>query len=146
MGPLECWKSLLEAKLRCQLRVLDHKIGVQPNKSALLSLCDVFTSCYTLCLNIYFVCFSIWFQVSSVQFSRSVVSDSLRPHESQHARPPWLLHPWAPPSIGFSRQEYWSGLPFPSPGDLPDPGIKPESPALQADSLPTELRGKPIST
>ena len=38
----------------------------------------------------------------------------------------------------FSRQEYWSGLPFPSPGDLPDPGIKPKSPALQADSLPSE--------
>ena len=45
-------------------------------------------------------------------------------------------------SMGFSRQEYWSGLPSPSPGDLPDPGIEPGSPALQADSLPTELRGK----
>ena len=45
----------------------------------------------------------------------------------------------APPSIGFSRQEYWSGLPFPSPGDLPNPGIEPRSPALQADSLPTKL-------
>ena len=43
----------------------------------------------------------------------------------------------APPSMGFSRQEYWSGLPFPSPGDLPSPGIEPGSPALQADSLPT---------
>ena len=42
----------------------------------------------------------------------------------------------------FSRQEYWRGLPFPSPGDLPDPGIKPRSPVLQADSLPTELAGK----
>ena len=45
--------------------------------------------------------------------------------------------------MGFSRQEYWSGLPFLSPGDLPDPGIEPGSPALQADSLPTELEGKP---
>ena len=45
----------------------------------------------------------------------------------------------APPSMGFSRQECWSGLPFPSPGDLPDPGIKSGSPALQADSLLTEL-------
>ena len=45
--------------------------------------------------------------------------------------------------MGFSRQEYWSGLPVPSPGDLPDPGIKPGSPALQTDSLPTELWGKP---
>ena len=47
------------------------------------------------------------------------------------------------PSMGFSRQEYWSGLPFPSPGDLPNPGIEPRFPALQADSLPTELPGKP---
>ena len=45
----------------------------------------------------------------------------------------------APLSMGFSRQEYWSGLPFPSPGDLPDPEIEPGSPALQADSLLTEL-------
>ena len=46
----------------------------------------------------------------------------------------------APLSMGFSRQVYWSGLPFPSPRDLPDPGIKPESPALQADSSPSELQ------
>ena len=45
----------------------------------------------------------------------------------------------APLSLGFSRQEYWSRLPFPSPGDLPNPGIEPGSPALKADSLPTEL-------
>ena len=47
-------------------------------------------------------------------------------------------------SMEFSRQEYWSGLPFPFPGDLPDPRIEPKSPALQANSLPTELWGKPI--
>ena len=46
-------------------------------------------------------------------------------------------------SMGFSRQEYWSGLPFPSPGVLPDPEVKPGSPALQVDSLPTEPPGKP---
>ena len=45
--------------------------------------------------------------------------------------------------MGFSRQEYWSGLPFPSPWDLPDPGIEPGSPALQADALPSEPPGKP---
>ena len=43
---------------------------------------------------------------------------------------PWTVAYQAPPSMGFSRQEYWSGLPFPSPGDLPDPGIEPRSPAL----------------
>ena len=47
--------------------------------------------------------------------------------------------------MGFSRQEYWSGLPFPSPGHLPDPGIEPTSPALQADSLLSEPSGKGIS-
>ena len=45
--------------------------------------------------------------------------------------------------MGFSRQEYWSGLPFPSPGDPPDPGIEPESPALEADTLTSEPPGKP---
>ena len=44
--------------------------------------------------------------------------------------------------MGFSRQEYWSGLPFPSPGDLPNPGIEPKSPALQADALTPEPPGK----
>ena len=53
----------------------------------------------------------------------------------------------APLSLGFFRAEYWSGLPFSPPGDLPDPGTEPESPvppALQADSLPTEPSGKPL--
>ena len=51
---------------------------------------------------------------------------------------PWTVAYDSPPSMGFSRQEYWSGLPFPSLGDLPDPGIKPGSPALQADTLTSE--------
>ena len=55
---------------------------------------------------------------------------------------PWTVAHQAPPSMGFSRQEYWSGLPFPFPGDLPNPGIKPRSPALQADALTSEPPGK----
>ena len=55
---------------------------------------------------------------------------------------PWTVAHQAPPSIGFSRQEYQSGVPFPSPGDLPDPGTEPGSPALQADTLPSEPPGK----
>ena len=51
---------------------------------------------------------------------------------------PWTVAHQAPPSMEFSRQEYWSGLPFPSPGDLPDLGIEPRSPTLQADTLPSE--------
>ena len=50
---------------------------------------------------------------------------------------PWTAACQAPLSMGFFRQKYWNGLPFPSPGDLPDPGIEPESPRLQAHSLPT---------
>ena len=61
------------------------------------------------------------------------MSDSVYPQTVAHQ---------APLSMGFSRQEYWSGLPFPSPGDLPNPGIKPKSRALQADSLLTELARK----
>ena len=57
----------------------------------------------------------------------------------------WTVACRAPLSMRFSRQEYWSGLPFPSPVDLPDPGIDPGSPALQADSFPTELQGKPLT-
>ena len=51
---------------------------------------------------------------------------------------PWTIAHQPPPSMGFSRQEYWSGLPFPSSGDLPDLGIEPRSPALQADALTSE--------
>ena len=67
-------------------------------------------------------------------FSRSVMSNSLQPHGLQPTR---LFYPW-----GFSRQEYSSGLPCPPPGDLPNPGIEPMSPRLQANSLPTEPPGK----
>ena len=76
----------------------------------------------------------IWGKSESV--SHSVMSDSLQPCGLYVARQ-------APLSIGFSRQEYWSGLPFPSPGDLPNPGIKPRSPSLQADTLTSEPPGKP---
>ena len=57
----------------------------------------------------------------------------------------WTVACQDPLSMGFSRKEYWSGLPFPSPGALPDPGIEPMSPALQADSLPLSQWGSPES-
>ena len=65
--------------------------------------------------------------------SFSVASDSATP---------WIIASQSPLSREFSRQGYWSGLPFTSPGDLPDPGIEPGSPALQVDSIPTEPPGK----
>ena len=57
---------------------------------------------------------------------------------------PWTVVYQAPQSMEFSRQEYWSGLPFPSPGDLLNPGIEPGSPTLQADILPPEPPGKSL--
>ena len=70
------------------------------------------------------------------KWSHSVMSDSVTA---------WTVAYQASPSMGFSRQEYWSELPFPSPGDLPDPGIKPWSLVLQADTWPSEPQGKPMS-
>ena len=58
---------------------------------------------------------------------------------------PGTVARWAPLSVGFPRQDYCSGLPFPSAGDLPHPGIEPRSPTLQAGSLPTEPSGKPMA-
>ena len=75
--------------------------------------------------------FSLFDPYAEKCVSRSVTSDSLQPSQ-------------APLSMGFSRQEYWSGLPFPSPWDLPDPGIEPRSPALQGDSFPSEPPKKPL--
>ena len=59
---------------------------------------------------------------------------------------PWTIACQTPLPTELSRQEYWSGLPFPSPEDIPNPEIKPRSPALQADSLPSEPLGKPKNT
>ena len=71
------------------------------------------------------------------KWSRSVMYDSATP---------WTVAYQASPSMGFSRQEYWGGLPFPSPGDLPNPGTEPGSPALQTDAWPSEPPGKSLWT
>ena len=76
-----------------------------------------------------------WFQIGKVKSLSHV----------QLFATPWTVTYQAPPSMGFSRQEYWTGLPFPSPGDLLDPGIEPRSPALQAKALPSEPPGKGAS-
>ena len=75
------------------------------------------------------VCLLLWFHLSAFTPASWVrVCESLSP--VQLFATLWTVAHQAPPSIGFSRQEYWSGLPFPSPGDLLDPEIKPETPAL----------------
>ena len=78
--------------------------------------------------------FIILKQTVCVWVSHSVMCNSVTP---------WAVALQAPRSMEFSGQEYWSGLPFPSSGDLPGPGIKPRSPSLQADALLSELLGKP---
>ena len=82
------------------------------------------------------------------------ISGLLRPHGLEvkllshvgHFAIPWTVAYQAPPSVDFSRQEYWSGLPFSSPGDLPDLGIEPRSPTFQAYILPSESSGKPVDS
>ena len=80
---------------------------------------------------------NVWLHVCDCVFSHSVIV--------QLFATPWNVDHQAPLCMGFPRQEYWSGLPFPSPEDLSEPGIKSESPALQADSPPSEPPGKPIN-
>ena len=78
---------------------------------------------------------------------KDFLSDKVKVKLLSHVRlfaTPWTITYQAPPSMGFSSQECWSGLPFLSLGDLPDPGIEPRSPALQADSLPSEPPWKPL--
>ena len=97
------------------------------------ALCLNWSSVYTPLLNHDFPSSH---PVESKCVSLSVVSDFFAT--------PWAVTLQAPLSMGFPRQEYWSGLPFPSPGNLPIPGIEPSSPALQVDSLMSEPPGKPI--
>ena len=99
-----------------------------------------------------------WEIVNILKISKSSVENHLHQLEVKwrsevkslsHVRlfvTPWTVAYQAPPSMGFSRQEYWSGLPFPSPGDLPKPGIEPVSSALQTDTLPSEPPGKPCTS
>ena len=78
------------------------------------------------------VCGGVCISMDTHALSRSVVSNSAAP---------WTVACQAPLSMEFSRQEYWVGLPCPPPGDLPNPGVEPGSPTLQADSLPSEPPG-----
>ena len=81
-----------------------------------------------------------WVKNRVLMYSMKVKVEWLRP--VQLFSPPWTVAHQTPLSMGFPRQVYRSGLPFPTPEDLPDPGIEPVSPALQIDSLPAEPSGK----
>ena len=84
-------------------------------------------------------CKRILYHLSEITFMKFVKSLS----RVQLFAIPWTVAHQAPLSVGFSRQEYWSGLPFPSPGDLPNPETEPRSPALWADALSSEPPGNP---
>ena len=84
--------------------------------------------------------FSLVFGSSEVKWSELNSLSHVRLFET-----PWTVAHQALPSMGFSRQKYWSGLPFPSPGELPNPGIEPRSPTLQADVLPSEPLGSQLN-
>ena len=107
------------------------------DQSILLDECNQPLMVATLPLFCYFIStlvISIYINTEVLSVSCSVVSDSATP---------WTVVHQAPLSVEFSRQEYWNGVPFLSPGDLPDLGIKPRSPALQANSLLSEPPGEP---
>ena len=112
--PLTYWLLTLSLKGIC-----GRELIMVRNPRNLFFICKECIELYENCM--FFLVFKRW------KWSCSVVSNS-----------PWTVAYQDPPSMGFSRQEYWSGLPLPSPEDLPDPGIEPGSPALQADTLPSE--------
>ena len=99
------------------------------------------------CKQIPVVHFSVYIHRDlQIHISNVVVKEESESDVSQSCRTlcsPWTVAHHTPPSMGFSRQEHWSGLSFPSLGDLPDPGIEPGSPTLQADALLSEPPGKP---
>ena len=91
-------------------------------------------------------CFTNWaIREAYLKYKKMKVKVKLLSHVWLFATP-WTVAHQASPSLGFSRQDYWSGLPFPSPGELPDPAIEPRSPALQADALTSEPPGKLMTT
>ena len=97
---------------------------------------------FTLPLHFVFLIFCLFHVPFPLSLS-STESEVKSPRRVRLFATPWTVAHQASPSMGFSRQEYWSGLPFPSPGDLPHPGIEPRFPILQADTLTSEPPGKP---
>ena len=122
------WNFLKNIKIKLPYDPAVPFLAIYPKEA----LCSIFTIANAWkCLSVHQW---IYLYVHARTLSFSVVSNSFRPHGLQPAR---LLHPWE-----FSRQEYWSGLPCPPPGVLPNPGIEPRSPTLQVDSLSSKPPGK----
>ena len=92
------------------------------------------------------ICNLLYVNYASIKHGKYFFKECLKVKSLHHVwlfATTWTVAHQAPPPMGFSRQEYWSGLPFPSPEDLPNPGVEPRSPALLADALLSEPPGNP---
>ena len=117
----------------------------QSQKTTLRSPRRDFSSIFMMSVIYIYIYFYDVYEIHQYLMS-SNMSQALVVQSLSHAQlfvTPWTATCQAPLSMGFSRQDCWSGVPFPSPGDLLNPGIEPWSPALQGDALPSELLGKP---
>ena len=128
--PLVCYPAFGLCKLLISTMVFSERKKLQINSRQ----------------ELYAYCFIFYCRkgLITVLFPEYLFGGGLVPKSCRTLATPWTVACQAPLFMGFSRQEYWSGLPFPSPGDLPGPRIEPRSPALQADSWPTELQGKTL--
>ena len=117
--------------LSMNLRIYkDHKVAIPVDNDKLIFMFGISQKQIYDCVGLWYNCTVKVKSLSRVQLFAT----------------PWTIAYQAPPSMGFSKQEHWSGLPFSSPGDLPDPRIEPGSPTLEADALTSEPPGKPHST
>ena len=91
-----------------------------------------------------FLCISLCDLLGMINSFKNILLHFLDIKKVSLSRVQLFATPWTIQSMEFSRPQYWTEWPFPSPGDLPNPGIEPRSPTLQADSLPAEPQGKPI--
>ena len=139
------WSGLLSASLSSSLSFSHPSIFSLPlpTSSSLSELCCIWSP-HLLSL-IFFSVSCVFCLFSFVRVSVSVPHCAYSLSRVRLFSTTWTVARQAPLSMGFSWQEYWSGLPCPPPGDLPNPGSDPRSPTLQADSLPSEAPGKPPS-
>ena len=130
--------GIFQARILEWIAIFFSRGSSQPRDQTLISLgarvpLKYHQTCFWNGDDLHFYCI---YKIMLLLFSRQVMSNSLQP--------PWTVARQTPLSMGFPRQEYWSGLPFSSLGDLPNPGIKPLSPALPGRFFTTEPPGKPL--
>ena len=138
------WSNLAAAAMKANMSVYYHHTSNALKMQCCLSLTPRFAIVIPEPKTPPECIFSFPHFPNSANFSKCCHGGGLVTKSYLTLATPWIVSCQAPLSVGFCRQEYWSGLPSPFPGDLPDPRIEPGSPSLQADSLPAELWGKPL--